>query len=393
MREERIKKIAELLYDYPMQATPTAEIEAEFDKIVQVLRQNKIEVTKSGYEEEFCVIRYFVVLEKKKWSSHLGSDCEYYLAEELNTIGRIRIYFDWNKQAMALEVPKTKYDYRDLGAERKRSVLGLKNLLLAPIEKENAGGRYATSLYAGGELVPLNLTDTYNILVGGASGSGKSCFLDATLISLMARYTSNEIKFLLIDYKRVEFQAYEGLSYLIGKKVLHGFDESLSALESTAQEINNRFELFTQLSVRNITEYNEKAEEFGLSPMAHVFIVIDEFADAMMLGRKKIQDVLLRLMMRGRAAGIHVCIATQRASREVLTTSLTASCPTKIAFYVSAAQDSRVLLGEDGAQFLLSHGEALFKGATSPKAIRAQSAYISAREVERVTSYLRTEEE
>ena len=390
MREERIEKIADLLFDYPLQTTPAETIEAEFDKIVQVLRQNRIEVTKSGYEEEFCVIRYFVILEKKKWSSYLGSDCEYHLAEELDAIGRIRIYFDWNKQAMALEVPKKKYDYGEV-AEHKPSVLGLKKLLLEPIENENAGGRYATSLYAGGKLLPLDIRNAPNIVIGGASGSGKSCFLDATLISLMARYTSSEIKFLLIDYKRVEFQAYEGLSYLIGKKVLHGFDESLSALEATAQEIDNRFEIFTQLSVRNITEYNEKAEELGLSPMAHIFIVIDEFADAMMLGKKKIQDVLLRLMMRGRAAGGHVCISTQRVCRDVLTSSITAFCPTKIAFFVSAAQDSRVLLEEDGAQFLLSHGEALFKGVTSPKAIRAQSAYISAREVQKVTSYLRTE--
>ena len=378
MKEERLHKILSLLEDYPTEKK--AETEKQFDDLHKVLQNNGVIAEKFDKEDEVRFVRYsFLIVGRAMIKKALN--LEYEIVVGLNLKSRIRQYLDWERQTIVYEIPKEKWE-----------IVGLKSLLSKPVKNEKETGRYAPIIKMSDEPLCVELSRAPHILLGGRSGSGKSCFLNSLLVSLMARYLPQEVKFVLIDLKRVEFSAYNQLPYLIGRKVFQDTEESFLALESTREELERRFQLFEELSVRNLSEYTEKAKEMDLPRLPHLLVVIDEIADMMLVDKKRATDVLVSLLSRSRAAGIHIIVSTQRAQRDTLPVAVSNLCLTKISMALSAAYDSRVILGEEGAELLHAHGDTLYKDATMQTALRAQTAYISYKEVLRVVDFIKSEE-
>jgi len=234
-----------------------------------------------------------------------------------------------------------------------------------------------------GEAVVTPLDDMPHLLIAGATGSGKSVCMNSILTALLYQNAPHELKLILIDPKRVELTLYDGIPHLL-TPVLTEAERALQALRWAVAEIGRRLHRFSEIGVRNIDEFNEKQTEES-SRLARVVIVIDELADLMMRQyRRDTEMMVVRLAQIARATGLHLIIATQRPSVDVITGLIKANIPTRIAFRVVSSVDSRTILDGIGAEDLLGKGDMLFMSAGTPKPIRIQGIYISTKEVERV---------
>ncbi|MGH3088997.1 MAG: DNA translocase FtsK 4TM domain-containing protein [Rubrobacteraceae bacterium] len=232
-----------------------------------------------------------------------------------------------------------------------------------------------------GRAVFMNLAEMPHLLVAGTTGSGKSVMLNALLTSLLLTTDPRRVKMVLIDPKRVEMTPFARIPHLI-TPVVTDVKKAANALGWAVSEMERRYEVLEKMGVRSLDGYNERAE----TPMPYVVIVIDELADLMMTAASKVEDAVIRIAQKARAVGIHLVVATQRPSVDVITGMIKANVPSRIAFAVSSQVDSRVILDSPGAEALLGMGDMLFKPVSASRPSRIQGAFIGEGEVEKVVA-------
>ncbi len=232
-----------------------------------------------------------------------------------------------------------------------------------------------------------DLTTMPHLLIAGTTGSGKSVCINTIIVSLLYKLSPDKCKFILIDPKMLELSAYEGIPHLLCP-VITDSKKATCALDWTVREMNNRYKLMTKVGVRNIDGYNSKHR----LKMPYIVVVVDEMSDLMLVAGKEIENYIQKLSQMARAAGIHIIMATQRPSVDVITGTIKANFPTRVSFQVSSKIDSRTILGEQGAEQLLGKGDMLFMSSAN-RIVRIHGPYISEREIEQITSILRAQGE
>ncbi|WP_010532350.1 DNA translocase FtsK [Lentibacillus jeotgali] len=242
-----------------------------------------------------------------------------------------------------------------------------------------------------GEPMVTNIQKMPHGLIAGATGSGKSVCINTILISLLYKAKYDEVKFMLIDPKMVELAPFNGIPHLISP-VITDVKAATAALKWAVREMEERYDSFVREGVRDIERYNQKMAKEGRSEnkMPFIVIVIDELADLMMAAPQDVEDSISRIAQKARACGIHLLLATQRPSVDVITGLIKANIPTRIAFSVSSQVDSKTILDTGGAEKLLGKGDMLFTGNGAGKSVRLQGAFVSDEEIERVTDYARS---
>ncbi len=239
-----------------------------------------------------------------------------------------------------------------------------------------------------GEPVVTDIAKMPHVLIAGATGSGKSVCINTLISSILYKAKPNEVKLLMVDPKVVELSVYNGIPHLL-IPVVTDPKKAAGALAWAVQEMENRYQIFAQKGVRDIKGYNEisKQEDTGILPQ--IVIIIDELADLMMVASKDVEDSICRLAQKARAAGMHLVIATQRPSVDVITGIIKANIPSRISFAVSSQIDSRTILDMVGAEKLLGKGDMLFYPAGAPKPTRVQGAFVSDKEVEKIVDFIK----
>ena len=235
--------------------------------------------------------------------------------------------------------------------------------------------------------VPIigDLTSMPHLLIAGTTGSGKSVCINTIIVSLLYKCSPDICKLILIDPKMLELSSYEGIPHLLSP-VITDAKKATAALGWTVKEMNNRYKLMSKVGVRNIDGYNEKHK----LKMPYIVVVVDEMSDLMLVAGKEIENYIQKLSQMARAAGIHIIMATQRPSVDVITGTIKANFPTRVSFQVSSKIDSRTILGEQGAEQLLGKGDMLFMSSAN-RIIRIHGPYVSEKEIEKISSVLRAQ--
>ncbi len=230
-----------------------------------------------------------------------------------------------------------------------------------------------------------DLTSMPHLLIAGTTGSGKSVCINTIIVSLLYKLNPDLCKFILIDPKMLELSTYEGIPHLL-TPVITDAKKATSALSWTVKEMNSRYKLMSKVGVRNIDGYNSKHK----LKMPYIVVVVDEMSDLMLVAGKEIENYIQKLSQMARAAGIHIIMATQRPSVDVITGTIKANFPTRISFQVSSKIDSRTILGEQGAEQLLGKGDMLFMSSAN-RIVRIHGPYVSEQEIEKITNSLRAQ--
>ncbi len=241
-----------------------------------------------------------------------------------------------------------------------------------------------------GTPVIADLTSMPHLLIAGATGSGKTVCVNTIITSLLLSATPEEVKFIMIDPKRVELAIFNGLPHLLSPVVTDA-KKVASTLDWIVGEMDSRYELFAKSGVRNIDLYNEKYSSQPNGRLPYIVIIIDELADLMMVAQADVEGAITRLAQLSRATGIHIIIATQRPSVDVITGVIKANFPARISFKVASKVDSRTVLDINGADKLLGRGDMLFVEPGASKPVRAQCSLISDKEIERITSFIKSQ--
>jgi len=237
-----------------------------------------------------------------------------------------------------------------------------------------------------GAALASDLTKLPHLLIAGATGSGKSVCINAFVACLLFKNSPDQLKMLMIDPKRVELSSYNGIPHLLAP-VVGEADRVVGVLNWVTHEMDRRYRVFAKMGVRNIQTYNEQATARGEDKMPFIVVFIDELADLMMVAPEEVERLLCRIAQMARATGIHLVVATQRPSVDVVTGLIKANFPARIAFAVSSQIDSRVILDTPGAEKLLGRGDALFMAPDSPKLMRMQGCYVSDAELNRLVTF------
>ncbi|MBS4770441.1 DNA translocase FtsK [Carnobacteriaceae bacterium zg-ZUI240] len=249
-----------------------------------------------------------------------------------------------------------------------------------------------------GNIRMADLSKMPHLLVAGATGSGKSVAINGMITSILMKAKPNEVKLMMIDPKKVELNVYNGIPHLLTPVVTNP-RRAAQALQKAVVEMERRYELFAQTGMRNITGYNEQVDEYNLTadePMQklpYIVVIVDELADLMMVASNEVEAAIIRLAQMARAAGIHMVLATQRPSVDVITGLIKANVPSRMAFAVSSSIDSRTIIDSNGAEKLLGKGDMLFMPMGENKPVRVQGAFLSDQEVERVVEFVKTQQE
>lgn len=266
-------------------------------------------------------------------------------------------------------------------------VVTLRQMLASDtMQKAKSKLTVSMGLDVSGNPVTADISKMPHVLVAGTTGSGKSVLVNAFISSVLFRASPQEVKLILVDPKRVEFTAYNGIPHLLTPVIVEP-EKILSALKWAMGEMDRRYKLFAERGVRNIEGYNELS---GFQALPYIVIVIDELADLMMFAPVEVEDAIARIAQMARATGIHLVIATQRPSVNVITGLIKANIPTRIAFNVSSMIDSRVILDTPGAEKLLGRGDMLYTPPDQAKPTRIQGAFISEKEVKKAVDFLKS---
>ena len=243
-----------------------------------------------------------------------------------------------------------------------------------------------------GKAIGTDLAKQPHVLVAGTTGSGKSGAINAMLSSILLRATPNEVRMVLVDPKRVELNHYEQVPHLL-TPVITSPRLAANALANLIKEMEERYGVMSQAKTRSLVELNRVRARQGERPLPYILCVIDELADLMMVAPAEVEDSIIRLAQKSRAVGIHLLLATQRPSADVITGMIKANVPARIAFAVSSQTDSRVILDQNGAESLLGQGDMLFRPAGEGRSARIQGAFIGEDEIERLTAHWRRQGE
>jgi DNA segregation ATPase FtsK/SpoIIIE, S-DNA-T family len=237
-----------------------------------------------------------------------------------------------------------------------------------------------------GKAIGTDLAKQPHILVAGTTGSGKSGCVNAMLSSILLRATPNEVRLVLVDPKQVELNHYDAIPHLL-TPVITSPRLAANALSNLIKEMEERYSIMSRARTRNLVELNRFREREGDPPLPYILCVIDELADLMMVAPGEVEDSIIRLAQKSRAVGIHLLLATQRPSADIITGMIKANVPARIAFAVSSQTDSRVILDQNGAESLLGQGDMLFRPASESRGARIQGAFITEEEIEKITSH------
>jgi S-DNA-T family DNA segregation ATPase FtsK/SpoIIIE len=272
----------------------------------------------------------------------------------------------------------------------------------------------------GGDPVIVDITKMPHLLVAGTTGSGKSVAINTMILSLLYKMSPQECKFIMVDPKMLELSVYDGIPHLLSPVVTDPH-KAVLALKWAVREMETRYQGMSRLGVRNVDGYNQRIaeakakgerltrnvqtgfdpatgqpmyedQELQLEPLPYIVVIVDEMADLMLVAGKDIEGAVQRLAQMARAAGIHLIMATQRPSVDVITGTIKANFPTRVSFQVTSKIDSRTILGEQGAEQLLGQGDMLYM-STGGRIIRAHGPFVSDREVERVVQFLKSQGE
>ena len=279
------------------------------------------------------------------------------------------------KRAVGIEVPNT---YRE--------VVSFRDIVESDAFTDNKSKiAFALGKATNGEHIMADISKMPHVLIAGATGSGKSVCINTIICSIIYRAKPTEVKMMMIDPKVVELSSYNGIPHLIVPVVTEPKNAS-AALQWAVDEMVKRFRLFAETKSKNLDSYNEKQEK----KMPQIVVIVDELADLMMVSPKEVEDSICRIAQMGRAAGIHLIIATQRPSVDVITGLIKANMPTRIAFAVSSGVDSRTILDQGGAEKLLGKGDMLYYPIGASKPHRVQGAFISEEEINKVVNAVKT---
>jgi DNA segregation ATPase FtsK/SpoIIIE, S-DNA-T family len=377
--EYSLPKLSFLKRSSGAQKLDTKGIERVGAQLVEALSHFNVEARLIGSVGGPHVTRYELRLApgiKMSKVATLKDDLAYALAAE-----QVRILAPIpGKQAVGVEVPN-----------RVRSMVHLGDVF-----QDAPKGWSPLSVWLGkdiaGKAIGTDLAKQPHILIAGTTGSGKSGCVNAMLSSILLHASPNEVRLVLVDPKRVELNHYEGIPHLL-TPVVTSPRLAANVLSNLIKEMEERYGVMSRAKTRSLVELNRARIKQGEAPLPYILCVIDELADLMMVAPADVEDSIIRLAQKSRAVGIHLVLATQRPSADVITGMIKANVPARIAFAVSSQTDSRVILDQNGAESLLGQGDMLFRPAGESRTARIQGAFIAEEEIERVTDHWRRQGE
>jgi DNA segregation ATPase FtsK/SpoIIIE, S-DNA-T family len=377
--EYRLPKPSFLKRSSGAQKVDTKGIERTGVALVEALSHFKLEARVIGTVTGPHVTRYELRLApgtKMSKVAQLKDDLAYALAAE-----QVRILAPIpGKQAVGVEVPN-----------RVRKMVHLGDVF-----QDAPKGWSPLSVWLGkdiaGKAIGTDLAKQPHILIAGTTGSGKSGCVNAILSSVLLRSDPNEVRMVLVDPKRVELNHYEGIPHLL-TPVVTSPRLAANVLGNLIKEMEERYGVMSKAKTRSLVELNRVRLREGERPLPHILCVIDELADLMMVAPADVEDSIIRLAQKSRAVGIHLVLATQRPSADVITGMIKANVPARIAFAVSSQTDSRVILDQNGAESLLGQGDMLFRPSGESRSARIQGAFIAEEEIEKLTEHWRRQGE
>ena len=277
-----------------------------------------------------------------------------------------------------------------------RSTVGFKELAESPeFNSSSVNLPIAIGKNINGEVVVKSLSKMVHMLVAGSTGSGKSIFLHSLIISLIYKESPERLKFIMVDPKRVEFPIYNGMPHMMIPNAITDPDKAVNAFGWVVKEMERRYKVLEQFKVRDLQDYNnlDVVKNGSEKIMPYIIMVVDELAELMSVAKKEIEEKIRRITQLGRACGIHLVIATQRPSTEIVTGTIKANMPTRVALTLSNRFDSETILGEPGAEKLLGHGDMLFAPQDALVPTRLQGAYITTSEINEIIKYVKENNE
>ncbi len=358
------------------------ELRDKANQLCEVLKSFNVEVNITNIARGPSVTRYEVQPApgvKVSKITNLSDDIALNLAAE-----GVRIEAPIpGKPAIGIEVPNSQKD-----------TVSLRELLEAP-EFRNSKSKltFGVGKDIAGNVIIGDIAKMPHMIIAGATGSGKSVCTNSIIMSILYHAAPDEVKLILIDPKIVEFRVYDGIPHLL-IPVVTDPKKAAGALNWAVQEMLRRYDVFAKNSVRNLEDYNRiciEKPELNLDKMPQIVICIDELADLMMTASKEVEEAICRLAQLARAAGMHLIIATQRPTTDIITGLIKANIPSRIALSVMSQIDSRIILDTGGAEKLLGHGDMLYLPSGQPKPVRVQGCYVSTQEIENVVTFIKNQ--
>jgi S-DNA-T family DNA segregation ATPase FtsK/SpoIIIE len=370
----------DLLADAPESSAAQMDLTAKGNRIRETLAHFGIGVKVSRIQEGPVVTQYALEVEPGiKLSRIEGLADNLALALSARSI-RIEAPIP-GEPFVGVEIPNAAFDLVTL-----KEVLASRNFADASSRSKLA---FALGQDVAGQPFSADLAKMPHLLISGATGSGKSVCVNAILDSFLMNATPTEVKLILIDPKRVELAQYKGIPHLLTEVIVEP-DKAVNALKWTVQTMESRYHEFAQRGVRNVNGYND-ALRVGEPRMPYIVVVIDELADLMMVSAYEVETTITRIAQLARATGIHLVVATQRPSVQVITGLIKANIPSRIAFAMTSGVDSRTILDTTGAEDLLGRGDMLYQPIDAPRAVRLQGVLVTDPEIEEVTRHWRAQ--